>query len=150
MQAFCTLKIQPKLPFSLNVKAALKSWHHEDFEATLTFGWFGDAFFVVSTQKLAILPDPISTFWYCWKLKGCLLPHHNNTTTLNNQHEPPPLYPPCNVALSLHWKVSGAPNTWRCSYQSTYARHWRRLCTQHNWFPCLGHQTETHQKIGRW
>jgi len=38
-----------------NIKASAKSSHHEDFAHVLIFGWFGNVFFVMSVQKLAIL-----------------------------------------------------------------------------------------------
>jgi hypothetical protein len=56
-------QMQPKLPCCPNVIPALKSSLHEDFEARLTFGWFGDVFLSMSVQKLAILADLISTFY---------------------------------------------------------------------------------------
>jgi hypothetical protein len=37
--------------------------HYEDFAGALTFGWFGGAFLCTSMHKLAILADPISTFY---------------------------------------------------------------------------------------
>jgi len=46
-----------------NVKTCAKSSHHEDFAHALIFGWFGDAFLSTSVQKLAILADPILTFY---------------------------------------------------------------------------------------
>ena len=63
MHTFCTLKTQPNLPFCPNVKETPKSSLHEDFDVSLTFGWFGYAFFVMSAQKSAILADPIATFY---------------------------------------------------------------------------------------
>ena len=60
---FSTLITLPKQPYRPNVKAAAKSSHHEDFAEALTFGWFGGTFLSMSAQKLAILVDPISTFY---------------------------------------------------------------------------------------
>ena len=63
MHTFCALETQPKLPFCPYVKEMPKSSHHEDFGISLTFGWFGYAFFVMSAQNSAILADPLSTFY---------------------------------------------------------------------------------------
>jgi hypothetical protein len=62
MHTFYALKTQPKLPFCQNVKETPKSSHHENFGLSLTFGWFGYACFALSSQNLAILADPKSTF----------------------------------------------------------------------------------------
>ena len=53
--------MQPKLQFRPNVKACAKSSHYENVAHPLTYGWFGDVFFVLIAQKLVILADPIST-----------------------------------------------------------------------------------------
>ncbi len=58
----CTQNTTKTLPFG-NVNASAKSSHHEDFADVLTFGWFGDAFFIISAQKLVILADQVSTFY---------------------------------------------------------------------------------------
>ena len=50
------------LPFH-NIEASPKSSHHEDFGNAFTCRWFGDAFSSTSVQKLAILADPILTFY---------------------------------------------------------------------------------------
>ena len=75
-----------KQPFCPKAKAAAKSSHNKDFEGALTFGWFGGAFVSMSVQKLAILADPILTFY-----KVCIVglankvtPNHNTQYTKHN------------------------------------------------------------------
>ena len=62
MRTFCALITTPKLPFRLNDKACETSSWHEDVSHALTFGWFGDAFFVMNVQNLAILAGIRSSF----------------------------------------------------------------------------------------
>ena len=76
--------MQPKLPFCPNDEAFPKSSHHEDFGNVLTFGWFGDAFFVMSVQNFAILADPISTFYKLGIIGSKKRPLA--TTTQNTKH----------------------------------------------------------------
>jgi hypothetical protein len=88
MHAFCALVTTPKLPFCQNVKDASKSSHHEDLEAALTFGWFGDAFFVMNAQKSAILANSISTFYKVGIVgldKKVARNHNTQHTKHNNQ-----------------------------------------------------------------
>ena len=66
MQTFCALKTKPKLPF-FQVSRQRQSPQIMrimiNYDIVLTFGWFGGAFLMTSTQKLAILADQILTFY---------------------------------------------------------------------------------------
>ncbi len=55
--------MQPKLTFRPNFKECTKSSQYDGFVHVSTFGLIGDAFFVMSEQKLAILADRISAFY---------------------------------------------------------------------------------------
>ena len=59
-----------------------QSSHHENYRTVLTFGWFGGACLSMSAQKLAILADPIWTFYKVGIVglaKNCSRPQHKKT-----------------------------------------------------------------------
>ena len=160
MHTFCALKTQPKLPFCPYVKEMPKSSHHEDFGVSLTFGWFGYAFFVMSAQNSAILADPKSTISNQVLLVGYIknplatktqnTKHKTqNTKTHNNQHEPSLPYPPATLHSTSMVRSEAPPmhGAMACYGPMPSARGlvWRR----HHWLACLGGTKQQSRKIER-
>jgi hypothetical protein len=78
----------------------------------LTFGWFGGAYLSTSVQKVAILVNPILTFYnvgivcLATKLQSQHTKHNTKHTTTNMSHHRPTLG---GFALYCHGNITMAP-----------------------------------------
>ncbi len=170
MHACCTFITTPKLPFHPNVNPASKSSHHKDFEAGLTFEWFGDVFLSMSVQKLAIWANPISTFYKVGFVGLAKQLHpatthntqhtthntqhtthntqhttHNTQHTTTNQNDPLLSYPPAALPSIAMATFTMAQTLGRVSSHKSMQSSCRRFWQHHSGFLCLEHQHKPHK-----